>query len=356
MRLDYLQVRQVRNLTDVQISPNTEVNIIYGENAAGKTALLESIYLLSKARSFRTAHIKEVIQHNKKELTVSGVITNHKNESVNTGIRKTIKETEIRYNGARIKTVSEQANNVIVLCAIPDNTKVLTGTPKDRRKWIDWALFHVEQNYLQVWHDYHQALRNRNALLRGPTKNNEFFVWENIMASTAEALSDMWRNYLICLQKYYKEVAGKRSYGNVVFSVRKDKYRANNFLEYLQATRQSDIKAGFTQQGPHKTDFEFKIQGKHVNTVFSGGQIKLFVTMLSITQAKLLKIEKGKTPIILVDDLTSELDKKTAAILLELLYEEKMQLFITTTELSKIHKSNKDISLFHVEHGRVKKC
>jgi len=106
------------------------------------------IYLLSKARSFRTAHIKEVIQHNKKELTVSGVITNYKNESVNTGIRKTIKETEIRYNGARIKAVSEQANNVIVLCAIPDNTKVLTGTPKDRRKWIDWALFHVEQSHL----------------------------------------------------------------------------------------------------------------------------------------------------------------------------------------------------------------
>ena len=91
------------------------------------------------------------------------------------------------------------------------------------------------------------------------------------MAPTAEVLSDMWRNYLICLQKYYKEVAGEHSCGNVVFSVKKDKYRANNFLEYLQATRQSDIKAGFTQQGPHKTDFEFKTQGKHVNTVFSGG-------------------------------------------------------------------------------------
>jgi len=148
MKPDYLQVRQVRNLTDVQISSNTEENSIYSENAAGKTALLESIYLLFKARSFRTAHIKEVIQHNKKGLTVSGVIINYKNESVNTGIRKTIKETEIRYNRARIKAVSEQANNVIILCAIPDNTKVLTGTPKDRRKWIDWTLFHVEQSHL----------------------------------------------------------------------------------------------------------------------------------------------------------------------------------------------------------------
>ena len=123
-----------------------------------------------------------------------------------------------------IKAVSEQANKVVVQCAIPNNIKVLTGTPKDRKKWVDWALFHVEQNYLQIWHDYHQALRNRNALLRSPAKNNEFFVWEKTMASTAKILSDMWRNYLICLQKYYKEVAGEHSCRNVVFSVRKNKY------------------------------------------------------------------------------------------------------------------------------------
>ena len=356
MRLEYLQARQVRNLTDVQISPNAEINIIYGENAAGKTALLESIYLLSKARSFRTTHIREVIQHNKNELFVSGVVTNHNNEPVNTGIRKTNKETEIRHNGNRIRAVSEQANNVIVQCAIPENTKVLTGAPKDRRKWIDWALFHVEQNYLQTWRKYHHALRNRNALLRRPAKNNEFFIWENMMAITAVVLGDMWRNYLLCLQKYYEETAGEHLCKSVIFDVKKDKYQANNFLEHLQAMRQSDIKAGFTQHGPHKTDIEFKTKGKHVNTVFSRGQIKLFVTMLSIAQAKLLKIEKGKTPIILADDLVAELDKKTVAALLELLYEEKMQMFITTTEPSRIQKNNSDISLFHVERGRVKKC
>jgi len=354
MRLKSLQIRQVRNLTDVQITPNAEVNIIYGENAAGKTALLESIYLLSKSRSFRTAHIKEVIQHNKNELVISGVVTNNNNVSINTGIRKTSKETEIKYNGNRIKAVSEQANNVIVQCAIPDNTKILTGVPKDRRKWIDWALFHVEQNYLQIWHDYHHALRSRNALLRRPAKNNEFFIWENKMATTAEMLSNMWSNYLTCLQKYYKEVTGEHPQRNVLFSIKRDKYQASNFLEYLQTTRQSDIKTGFTQNGPHKADVEFKTQGKPVNTVFSRGQIKLFVTMLSIAQAKLLKTEKEKIPIILADDLTTELDKKAAATILELLYEEKMQLFITTTEPGELHKSNTDTSLFHVEHGQVK--
>lgn len=357
MRLESLTVMQVRNLTDIQITPNAEVNIIYGENAAGKTAILESIYLLSKARSFRTAHIKEVIQHKKDNLTVSAILSgDDDNKPVNTGIRKSSKETEIKHNGERVKAVSQQAKNVVVQTANPDNTKVLTGSPKDRRKWIDWALFHVEQDYLQTWHSYHYALRNRNALLRRSAKDEEFFVWEKMMAATAQRLGEMWENYLVRLQQYYQEIAGEHPCGDVIFSMKQDKAKTNGLLEHLQTTRQSDIKAGFTQQGPHKVDFEFKNQDKHANTVFSRGQIKFFVTMLSIAQAKVLKDEKGVIPIILADDLTAELDKKTAITILELLYKDKMQLFITTTEPDKIPRSHKETSLFHVKHGKIKRC
>jgi DNA replication and repair protein RecF len=358
MRLESLTIKQVRNLSDIQIIPNAEANIIYGENAAGKTAILESIYLLSKARSFRTAHIKEVIQHNQDELMVSATIADngHNKKTVNTGIRKSSKETEIRHNGERVKAVSEQAKNVVVHTAIPDNTKVLTGSPKDRRKWINWSLFHVEQDYLQTWHSYHNALRNRNALLRKSAKDDEFFVWENMMATTAKKLGEMWRNYLIQLQQYYQEAASKHPCGNVNFGIKKENTKTDNFLDYLQSTRQSDIKVGFTQHGPHKADFEFKAYKKNANAVFSRGQIKLFVTILSIAQAKLLKYEKGVNPIILADDLTAELDKKSVTMILELLYDEKMQLFITTTEPDSIWKSHKETSMFHVKHGEIKRC
>jgi DNA replication and repair protein RecF len=356
MRLESLTVRQVRNLTNIQIKPSKEINIICGDNAAGKTAILESIYLLSKARSFRTPHIKEVIQHKQKDLTVSGVISNHNKKPVKTGVRKSYKETKIRYDGERVKAVSEQAKNVVVQTAIPDNTKILTGTPKDRRKWIDWAMFHVEHDYLQVWHNYHHGLRNRNALLRRSAKDDEFFVWENKMATSAEMLGDMWRKYLICLQRYYQQVAGEHPCGAVVFGIKKENTKAGGLLENLQASRKSDMKAGFTSQGAHKTDIEFKTEGKDVSTLFSRGQIRLFATMLSIAQAKLLKKEKETTPIILADDLAAELDKKTVNILLELLYKENMQLFITTTETAPIPKGNKETALFHVEQGQVKRC
>jgi DNA replication and repair protein RecF len=356
MRLDSLSIRHVRNLSDVEITPNPEVNIIYGENASGKTAILESIYLLSKARSFRTAHIKEVIQHKREDLTVSALINTQENKIVSTGLRKSGKETEIRYNGERVKAVSKQAKNVVVQTANPENTTLLTGTPKDRRKWIDWALFHVEHDYLQVWHSYHRALRNRNALLRRSAKEDEYYVWESAMANSAKDLKSRWQKYLDCLQQYYQETAAQHACAGVTFAARTDKQKDEEFLEHLQTTRMSDIKAGFTQQGPHKADFDFKVEGKHIGTVFSRGQIKLFVILLSIAQAKLLRNETGVTPIFLADDLTAELDDKTIDMLLELLYEERMQLFITATDPGKIIKTNKETTLFHVEQGQVKRC
>jgi DNA replication and repair protein RecF len=356
MRLDSLTIRQVRNLSDVKITPNPEVNIIYGENASGKTAILESIYLLSKARSFRTAHIKEVIQHNQEDLTVSALINIRNNETISTGLRKSSKETEIRYNGERVKAVSEQAKNVIVQTANPENTTLLTGSPKDRRKWIDWAMFHVEHDYLQVWHNYHRALRNRNALLRRGAKEEEYYVWESTMANTAKELRTRWQKYLDCLQQYYQETAAQHACAGVTFTAKKDKQKNEEFLEHLQSTRPSDIKVGYTQQGPHKADFDFKIEGKQIRTIFSRGQIKLFIVLLSIAQAKLLKNEREITPIFLADDLTAELDKKTVEMLLEVLYEERMQLFITATDPGEIIKKNKETGLFHVEQGQVKRC
>jgi DNA replication and repair protein RecF len=217
-------------------------------------------------------------------------------------------------------------------------------------------MFHVEHDYLQVWHSYHRALRNRNALLRRGAKEDEYYVWESTMANTAKDLKARWQNYLDCLQQYYQETAALHACAEVKFTARKDKQGNEDYFEHLQATRSSDIKAGFTQLGPHKADFDFKIEGKHIGKIFSRGQIKLFVILLSISQAKLLKNERGVTPIFLVDDLTAELDKKTVDMLLELLYEERMQLFITSTDPDEIIKTDIEMTLFHVEQGKVKRC
>lgn len=356
MELVSLSIERVRNLVNLHIKPSTRMNIIYGENAAGKTAILESIYLLSKARSFRTPRIKDVIQHDQENLIVSGMIVDN-NQTIKTGIRKSKTETEIKYNHQPVKTVSEQAKNMVVQASIPENTKIFTGSPKDRRKWVDWALFHVEHDYLKNWHNYYHALRNRNALIRGNRKEEEFFIWEKEMSITAKKMHNMWANYFALLQKYYQEIAQVSPYKEILFSTKNRKLEAEDFLEHLQLTRQSDIKMGFTQYGPHKADFEFKINTKHIAAVFSRGQIKQFMIILSVAQARLLKMEKNISPIVLIDDFNSELDRKTVKIILDLLFTENIQLFITTTDPDMLdfenNLKNSKNSLFHVKHGQI---
>ena len=356
MVITSLSIERVRNLVNLHIKPSARMNIIYGENAVGKTAILESIYLLSKARSFRTPRIKDVIQHNQENLMVSGTILDSA-KTINIGIRKSTLETEIKYGQQHVKTVSEQAKNIVVQASIPENIKIFTGAPRDRRKWVDWALFHVEQDYLKNWHNYYHALRNRNALLRENKTQEEFFIWEKEMSITAKKMYHMWEHYLTLLQKYYQEIVQACPYTEILFSIKNRKPRVEDFLEHLQTTRQSDIKAGFTQYGPHKADFEFKIDSKHVAAVFSRGQIKQFMMMLSVAQARLLKMEKNIAPIVLIDDFNSELDKKTVQTILELLYAENIQLFITTTDSDILGFKNdlkdSENALFHVKHGQI---
>lgn len=358
MKLVSLAIKQVRNLADVHILPSIGVNIVHGENAAGKTAILESIHLLSKARSFRTSHIRDVIQHDQDELSVSGLIENGDNKRISTGIRKSVRETQIKYNEEYVKTVSQQAKNIVIQTAIPEHSRILTGSPKERRKWIDWALFHVEHDYLKVWHDYHYALRNRNALLKRFAKEEEFFVWEKRMATAAGIMYGMWKKYLVSLQRHYHEIARENIYMGVVLRSKKNMDEESFFLEHLQSTRKHDMKVGFTQRGPHQADFEFKKDGRHIRAVFSRGQIKLFIMMLSIAQARLLKTEKQIVPIFLVDDIGSELDEKKSTMLLELFLNEAEQLFLTTIDPTSANfattlNSADTLSLFHVKQGQV---
>lgn len=353
MWLGSLNVERVRNLVNIQIKPTDRVNIIHGNNASGKTAILESICLLSKARSFRTPFIKEVIQHNQADLIVSGKLNNRDDQLINTAIRKSGNKTEIKYDGKQVKTVSKQARNLVVQTVVPDNMMIINGSPKERRKWLDWAMFHMEQDYLEVWHSYHQALRNRNALLRRLAGPQEFLAWEDIMATTAQLIESKRSSYLLRLHKLYQQVASDLACDVAEFGIREE---GKHFLEYLRSARKADMKAGFTQKGPHKADLEIRINGRLVKTVLSRGQAKLLVAVLSVAQARFLEKETNIRPIMLVDDLASELDGKAVTMLLELLYSEAMQLFITTTDPNLLTYAGLEANLFHVERGSVNSC
>ncbi len=209
MLFDSLKVNYVRNITYVSIKPSTHLNIITGPNASGKTALLEAMYLLARARSFRTPRIKDVIQYNQDTLRVVAQVSKSRAGSVPTGIEKTHGTTLIRYNGESLKTVSEQANNIPLLVITPDTQTLVTGSPKQRRHWMDWAMFHVEPTYIHEWRSYQKALRHRNILLKRGGSNQQLSSWENSMSGAAAILDELRRKFVESLQEQLKIIAQK---------------------------------------------------------------------------------------------------------------------------------------------------
>jgi len=150
MYLTQLDIRQVRNLHEVNISPGKRCNYIFGDNASGKTSVLEAIYLLSVARSFRTTHIKHVISYEQPSLQVFARIQKDDNqEQAALGLERTNQKTRIRINGKDVKQVSELSSLLPVQIINPDVHKLLEQGPKYRRQFIDWGVFHVEHGFLE---------------------------------------------------------------------------------------------------------------------------------------------------------------------------------------------------------------
>jgi DNA replication and repair protein RecF len=352
MQFDYLKVNYVRNISNIYLDPAAGLNLIVGPNASGKTSLLEAIHLLARARSFRTPRIKEVIQWQQETLQVIARVSREGMASVSTGIEKSYGSTVIRYKGEPLKTVSEQANNIPLVIITPDTHLLVTGAPKDRRRWLDWAMFHVEPLYIKVWRNYHKALRNRNRLLKYGGNEKELVGWENIMSAAANSLDEFRQRFIKELQKQLSRATEGAFLTTPTLSFNKGCPDETSFEEYLKTDRGKDRQLGFTKHGPHKADVHFWDGDSLLSQTYSRGQVKRFVTALLVAQANTHESISGDKPVFLIDDYTAELDSHGRKELLRLMCVYGGQIFLTSTE---IDEDLDNVTLFHVERGNFNK-
>ena len=357
MYIEELQAKSVRNLSEILIKPGPGLNVLVGKNASGKTAVLEAIYFLSRARSFRTTRIKEVVQHGKEYLQVSAKVHPLLSSSVATGIEKGGGKTTIRYNGEAVRTVSSQARQVPLVLITPDSHQLVTGSPKQRRHWLDWAMFHVEQDYIDWWRSYHKALRQRNILLRSSKINGLSSIegWEKEMVRAAESIQNARQKFVSRLIDCLRGVLGEELSTEPEIILKKGWADEKQLLELLSEHREQDRLAGYTRHGPHKADLGFYLSNSHkaLAAVCSRGQIKLFVNTLLVAQAQAYEFYNREKPVFLLDDFSAELDQESQKQLLNLLQNQSAQVFLTATDLGPKEDINDNITLFHVEHGRV---
>lgn len=354
--LSQLKITQFRNLHDVVVSPATRMNLLLGENGAGKTSLLEAIHLLGLGRSFRTRQLKNIVEYDKTQCRVIGKIA----DRIPVGFQFDLQQgVQIRLNNAPLKKLSELASH-LPLQFIPANCHEFFDLgPRFRRKLVDWGLFHVEQEFLYHWQSYKKCLQQRNAGIRQHKADAEIQLWDSHLVRHGEQINEFRQAYLQQLLSMFKPIFCRicPELADTDFTLRylsgwpKD----HAFADVLRQTLERDRALAYTRSGAHAADWSLRMNGVDPAEMLSRGQQKLFYLALSLAQINLLMQCRQTESLLLIDDLSSELDDQHQQTVLTLLAEMPVQSFISSTNpalATYLHKK-KQHAVFHVKQGKL---
>lgn len=355
MGLSYLEIHQLRNIDTAQLEPHPGLNFIVGANGSGKTSLLEAIYLLGRGRSFRSAQVRRMLHHGAAALTVFGRIETAGRAGHSLGIEIGAQGFRARADGRPLLRASGLAELLPLLFISPDGDRLVRGSPRQRRRFIDWGLFHVEPGYLAVWQRYNRALAQRNAALRrcGPQWGS-LAAWDTALIEAALAVDGARRGFLdqFCpLFRHYAQALLGDS--DLDCHYQPGWSGEGDYATALREGWERDRSSGLTQRGPHRADLVLQTQGRSAAEVLSGGQQKLAACALILAHAAVLNQHGPRPCVLLVDDLAAELDTQHRQRLLKLLEQVGGQAFVTSTDIALLDA--KPGAVFHVEQGRVSK-
>ena len=356
MQLSHLKIRDFRNLVDIEFEPCSGVNLIYGLNASGKTSLLESIYYLSHLRSFRTPYLSDLINHDASRLQLLAKATDQLDNQIPIGIERSKDSLEVRANHKPIQRVADITAIFPVLAIHPDSYRLITGSPGERRAYIDWGVFHVEQGFFEAWQRYKKALSQRNAALRSGQKPSYCKLWDKELEQSAnhidlkreKYIQDLYPFYLNLIEQFFPSQHVKLEY-------RRGWKKEESLRTVLEQTFERDLKRGMTQAGPHRADLYIQVDGKSAQTGISRGQQKVLVALLKLAQVQQFSQSAARHCILLYDDLAAELDKEHRKQIMSVLKSMPIQLFLTAIEPDQIDLQGwSDVRMFHVEQGQLK--
>jgi len=352
MGLTSLELTNFRNLQSAQIEPDRGLNLIVGNNAAGKSSLLESIFYLSYGRSFRSSQIKHLITY---EQDYFRLICKLDDNTTRVGLERSLKEQNIRVNRQPIKSITELSTLLPVLVLHPDSHQLISAGPENRRQFMDWGVFHVEHQFIASWKKYKKALSQRNASLRMQQSDKLCSLWNLELIKHAQIVENYRLNYLNEIRKLVEDLSKILFPGqHISISYKRGLPSDVLFEDYLVENLSKDRDKGFTQSGPHRADIKILVDGMPAQTSVSRGQQKKLVCLLKIAQLSLYSQLSDRRCVLLFDDLPAELDPENQDKIMSILSELDIQLFITAINVGQINCQYWDKhKVFHVEQGVI---
>ncbi len=333
MYLLSLSLSNYRNFTYADVTFSPDLNLIYGRNAQGKTNLLEAVYLLCLARSFRTKKNEDLIHEDSRSFTVSGrlVVQDDLTREIVVHCSRDVGK-EIAVDGKRLARHSELVGSFPVVVMAPEDYGITQGAPAERRRFLDVLISQLDVTYLASLQEYQRVLRQRNRLLQAQREgkwvaDNALAPWNETLVKHGTAIT-LKRKRVVAelaelLKELYREHTGTKDLLDVrlVSSIDAEPGvdAGARFLAALGRTRAQERALGRTVVGPHRDDLDLRINGRDLRRFGSRGEHKSALLCLKVAEFRLLRARKEVTPILLVDDYHSELDSQRERNVLEAL-------------------------------------
>jgi DNA replication and repair protein RecF len=370
MQLKSIELHRFRNYDSLQLQIGSGVNIFIGPNAQGKTNLLEAIHVLALTKSHRTSKDRELIGWNATSALVRAELE-RRHGNVKLELQLTGQGKKAKLNGLEQRKLSGYVGSLNVVLFAPEDLDIVKGAPGVRRRFMDMEIGQVHPGYLHDLQQYQKVLQQRNNYLKSTdisrSSDDLLAVWNEQLATYGVKMIKKRKNFIYQLQQWAEkihagitagserlEVGYKPSFGGEDGASSEDETSLfQQFMIKLTQSKEQDFRRGMTTSGPHRDDLTFTINGKDVQSFGSQGQQRTAALSLKLAELELMREEIGEYPVLLLDDVLSELDQKRQTQLIET-FQSRVQTFITTTGLESVNMSRlRDAAVFHVQNGSL---
>lgn len=340
MYIKNIELENFRNYINEKIDFDKNLNIITGSNAQGKTSLLEGIYICSFGKSFRTSRDKEMINFGKDFFRIKSCFVKEEEEFIDFVLSKEGKKAA-KINGCKIDKISEIISDYYVVVFSPDDLKIVKEDPEIRRNFIDRELCQIKISYYQSLLNYKKSLKQRNAYLKKESVDDSMLdVWDTQLAKEGTKIIHERMDFIENLGKISCDIHKSITEGveetsfkyiSSIEFIKNIKEQEEVFLEILRGERERDLYYKNTSRGPHKDDIDILIDNISIRKYGSQGQQRTAALSMKLAEIEVIKEQSGESPILLLDDVLSELDEDRQKYLIK--YLNDVQVFITSAEI-----------------------
>ncbi|MBQ7046017.1 MAG: DNA replication/repair protein RecF [Clostridia bacterium] len=357
MQVHSVKIKNFRNITDMEFEVDPYKNVLFGSNAMGKTNILEAIWLFSGAKSFRNGKEKDLIKFGEQAAKISIDFTGY-------GTRKTAdividsKSKQFFINGKKRASAGRILGVFNVVAFSPDDLRIVKEEPEFRRRFLDSLISRCEPAYLNALLRFNKIHAQRNKLLRDYSFNNTLPIKDlissinEVMFTEAATIAEYRKEYVKLLNKYgsryYHRMSGKKETFNIDIATTVHRF----YRELVEDSLDYDIKHCTTKYGPHKDELAIEVNGKYARNYASQGQQRSVAVALKLAEAEIIRVKTGDMPVLIMDDVLSELDPERQAFILN--FTRRMQVFVSCCDISNFMHMRRG-QVYRVKYGTIEK-